>query len=83
MPELLRSHYPQLPVRLTFDLHTHDLHEAVSEAQAYLAFGNSLASFALLDVAQIIKNCATFAIKNGAVLKTAPILRQQHLDGAN
>lgn len=29
MPDLLLSHYPQLPARLTFDLHTHDLHEAV------------------------------------------------------
>jgi hypothetical protein len=43
--------------------------------QAYLAAGNSLASFALLDVAQITKNCARFAIKNGAVLKTAPMLK--------
>ncbi|WP_322981291.1 site-specific integrase [Pseudomonas sp. C11] len=29
MPEPLHSNYPQLPARLTFDLHTHDLHEAV------------------------------------------------------
>ncbi|WP_339081553.1 Fic family protein [Pseudomonas sp. TMP9] len=34
-------------------------------------------------MAKLIKNCATFLDKNGAVLKTAPKLRQQHLNGAN
>jgi integrase len=29
MPALLRSQYPQLPDRLAFELHTHDLHEAI------------------------------------------------------
>jgi integrase len=29
VPPLLRQHYPQLPERLPFDLHTSDLHEAV------------------------------------------------------